>query len=292
MTRVLAWDGLLNVRDLGGLPTEDGAQTRFGAVIRADNVRRLRDARTLLEHGVTRVVDLRFPIELEEDPLDELPVEVVHLSLLGEWDDDYRGALEAQMAASAPPEYLRWSYLDFLERFRANFGAVVSAIATAPEGAVCVHCMGGRDRTGLVSALLLRLAGVSIEAVADDYAASEEALAEAHAEWVESAPDDAERERRAVFGHAPAYVMAAVLEELERRYGSVREYLEGAGVSAGELEALRTRLRDESGVGSTEPPGRRRLDEAGSESAGAGPAGTGADPGGGGAGFAGAGAGG
>jgi protein-tyrosine phosphatase len=267
MTRVLAWDGLLNVRDLGGLPTEDGARTRFGAVIRADNIRRLRDARTLLEHEVVRVVDLRFPVEREEDLIDELPVDVVHVSLLGEWDDEYRGALEAQMTASAPPEYLRWSYLDFLERFKDNFAAVVSAVATAPEGAVCVHCMGGRDRTGLVSALLLRLAGVSIATVAEDYAASEEALAEAHAEWVRSAPDERERARRAVFGHAPAHVMAEVLEELERRYGSVRGYLEAAGVATDELDALRERLREDSGVGSTEPP---RSGGAGFAGAGAG----------------------
>ena len=245
MTRTLAWDGLLNVRDLGGLPTEDGARTRFGAVIRADNVRRLRDARTLLEHGVQRVVDLRFPVEQEEDLLDELPVEVVHVSLLGEWDDEYRDAVEAQMAASAPPEYLRWSYLDFLERFRDNFAAALSAVATAPEGAVCVHCMGGRDRTGLVSALLLRLAGVAIEDVAEDYAASEAALAEAHARWVEAAPDEKERARRRVFAHAPVHVMVDVLGELERRYGSVRGYLEAAGVPAEQIDALRARLREE-----------------------------------------------
>src|SRR6266508_3573592 len=226
MSRTLAWDGLLNVRDLGGLPTEDGARTRFGAVIRADNVRRLRDAGTLLEHGVTRVVDLRFPTEQEQDLIDELPVDVVHVSLLGEWDDYYRGSLERQMAASAPPEYLRWSYLEFLERFRRNFGAVISAVATAPDGAVCIHCQGGRDRTGMISALLLRLAGVGIEAVAEDYAASETALAEAHAKWVEDAPDEIERGRRAVFGHAPRHVMAEVLNELELRYGSVRAYLE------------------------------------------------------------------
>jgi protein-tyrosine phosphatase len=245
VSRVLAWDGLLNVRDLGGLPTEDGSRTRPGAVIRADNVRRLRDAATLLEHGVTRVVDLRFPFEQEEDPLDELPVEVVHVSLLGDWDDEYRGELEAQMAASAPPEYLRWSYLDFLERFRANFATVVRAVASTPPGAVCIHCMGGRDRTGLVSALLLRLAGVPIDLVAEDYAASEAALAEAHARWVDEAPDDAERERRAVFGHAPAHVMVEVLDELERRYGSVRGYLRAGGVTDRELDEARARLRED-----------------------------------------------
>jgi protein tyrosine/serine phosphatase len=242
VTRTLAWAGLLNVRDLGGLTTEYGTQTRYSALIRADNVRRLDDAQTLLEHRVSRVVDLRYAVEFDEDPIDELPVEVVHVSLLGEWDDEYRAALEAQMAASAPPEYLRWSYLEFLERFAGNFAAAIHAVATARRGAVCIHCMGGRDRTGLVAALLLRLAGVSIRDVADDYAASGEALADAHTAWVAAAPDDEERQRRAIFGHAPADVMVDVLEELERRHGSVAAYLRAAGVPEHELNAVRARL--------------------------------------------------
>ena len=136
MSRTLLWDGLENVRDLGGLATADGATTRFGVVVRADNVRRLRSMQTLVDHGVSRVVDLRFPAERDEDGLDELPVEVVHVSLLGEWDDDYRKALEARMTQTDAPEYLRWSYLEFLDRFRPNFGAAVREIALAPPGTV------------------------------------------------------------------------------------------------------------------------------------------------------------
>ena len=104
MTRTLIWDGLENVRDLGGIPTEDGSSTRYGTFVRADNVRRLRDARTLVDYGITRVVDLRFPVELREDVLDGLPVEVTHVSLLGEWDDDYTEALKARMSATDPAE--------------------------------------------------------------------------------------------------------------------------------------------------------------------------------------------
>ncbi len=243
MSRTLVWDGLENVRDLGGLATEDGATTRFGVVVRADNVRRLRSLQTLLDHGVSRVVDLRFPAELDEDGLDALPVEVVHVSLLGEWDDDYRESLEARMAQTDPPEYLRWSYLEFLDRFHPNFGAAVRGIALAPPGAVCVHCVGGRDRTGLVSALVLRLAGVSVADVGRDYAQSEERLAASHARWVAAAPDAAERVRRLVFAQAPARVMEAVVRGLEARHGSVHAYLVAAGVSPDALRGLRARLR-------------------------------------------------
>ena len=82
----LDWEGCLNVRDLGGLPTEDGRRTRAARVVRADNVRRLTDAgwRSLAEHGVTRIVDLRWPEELAEDPPRDVEIDVVHVSLLGE----------------------------------------------------------------------------------------------------------------------------------------------------------------------------------------------------------------
>jgi len=244
VTRTLIWDGLENVRDLGGLATEDGSQTRYGVLVRADNVRRLRDAQTLVDYGITRVVDLRFPAERVEDLLDALPVEVVHVSLLGEWDDDYAAALEARMSTDEPAEYLRWSYLDFLERFRPHFGVAVGLIAEAPPGVVCVHCAGGRDRTGLISALVLRLAGVSIGDVGRDYAESEERLAESHARLLAEAADERERAHRLVFSHAPAIVMEQVLETLEAAHGSVRDYLTGAGVAGPALDRLRARLRE------------------------------------------------
>jgi protein tyrosine/serine phosphatase len=242
MSRTLVWDGCLNVRDLGGLPTEDGARTRFGVVIRADNVRRLREYETLRRHGVTRVVDLRHADELALDPGGDLPAEHVNVPVI-DFDPKYFADLDRRALASEPGDYLEWSYLDFLERFRANFGAAVRAVAGA-EGTVCVHCMGGRDRTGLVTALLLRLAGVSREAAAEDYWLSEEALAEDHQRWVDEAPDEQERRRRLIFAVAPARSMLGVLRELERRYGSVRDYLVAAGVPEADLDALRARLRE------------------------------------------------
>ncbi|HEY6017128.1 MAG TPA: tyrosine-protein phosphatase, partial [Gaiellaceae bacterium] len=85
MTRVLAWDGCVNVRDLGGLPLEDGGETAYRVVVRSDSVRTLTDAgwEALAAYGVERVVDLRFEEELAEDPPRELDVEVVHVPLLG-----------------------------------------------------------------------------------------------------------------------------------------------------------------------------------------------------------------
>jgi protein tyrosine/serine phosphatase len=242
----LDWEGCVNVRDLGGLPTEDGRETRPGRLVRADNLRRLSDAgwRALADAGVRRIVDLRFPEELAEDPPRDVDVEVVHVSLLGpsrtaEWQDEFNAALDQ---AATAEEYLVWSYLEFLERYRAEFGRVFAALAEAPRGAVAFHCLGGKDRTGLVAALALRLAGVPLHEVAADYALTEANLAPGNPAWVDAAPDAAERRRRELLLPSPPSAMRRVLEELERRYGGTAGYLRACGVPEEDLERLRRRL--------------------------------------------------
>jgi protein tyrosine/serine phosphatase len=233
----------LNVRDLGGIPTEDGGETSFGVVVRSDNVQRLSDLQTLERHGIARVVDLRFGDEIAEDEHRDLPIEVVNVPLVV-FGPALRVLFEEHAMSLEPAEYLEWSYLHILEEFRDNFGRAVRAIAES-DGTVCVHCMGGRDRTGLVTAVLLRLAGVSAEDAAEDYWLSEEPLRDDHERWVAEAQTDQEMRVRSVFLVAPREAMMGVLANLEERYGSVRGYLGAAGVPGQELDALAARLRGE-----------------------------------------------
>ena len=244
---VLVWEGCVNVRDLGGLPTEDGRRTRAGAVVRSDNVRGLTDAgwRALADHGVTRIVDLRWPEELAEDQPRDVDIDVVHVSVLGEtYDRDYVAELDAHLASvDDVAEHYAWSYVDFLERYRERFGRAFAAIADA-DGTVVVHCMGGKDRTGLVSALLLRLAGVGLETIGEDYSLSADNLAPLSEQWLAEATDEAEREKRRRLAHTPAEAMVSVVEEIERRYGDVASYLRAAGLTDAQVERLRERLVD------------------------------------------------
>jgi len=239
----LVWDGCVNVRDLGGLPTAEGGVTRFNRVVRADNIDRLSAAgrRALVEHGVTRIVDLRFP---EERSGEVAPVEVVHISVLGasrtvEWQATWNAAMDEATDAT---EYLAWSYGGFLDVYRERFAAAVRAVADAPEGAVLIHCMGGKDRTGLLAALLLRVAGVPPDVVADDYSLTEAALAPSQARWIAAAPDEAERRRRILLEPTPAKAMRVVLDGIDASHGGVPEYLRYAGVSDDELARVRNRL--------------------------------------------------
>lgn len=244
-TRDLVWDGLLNVRDLGGHATEDGGETRFGEIVRADTVRRLTDEgwRALLDYGIRTIVDLRMDEERQADPPAELPVTVVHVPFLEEDEEVFREVEEAGANAPDLASATREVYLLFLERFRDNVAAAITAIADAPEGGVVVHCMGGKDRTGLATALLLRMSGVSIEDIATDYALSEERLRPRHEKWIAEAETEAERERLRRIAATPAESMVGVLGELERRYGGIEGYLRAGGAPDRIGERVRARLR-------------------------------------------------
>ena len=243
--RNLDWDGCLNVRDLGGHRTRDGGETRYGAVVRADSVRELTDAgwHAAVEYGVRTIVDLRMDSELEADPPAELPVEVHHVPFL---EEDDEALAEVEAAAAAAPNYViatRDVYLVFLQHFRENVAAAIAAVARAPEGAVVVHCVGGKDRTGLVTAFLLHLAGVDNEQIASDYAVSEARLRPRHEAWLAEAQTEAERERIRRTAATPPESMLGVLEELERRHGSIEGFLREAGLNDEDRELGRARLR-------------------------------------------------
>lgn len=242
--RHLTWDGCVNVRDLGGLPADDGGETAYGAVVRADNIARLSAAgwEDLVAYGVSRIVDLRWPDERGSDPLHRHGVDVVHVSLFG----DQTGPLEGDRRLQESDDWAalrRAIYLERLEQHPERFAQAVGAVAEAPPGCVAVHCAGGMDRTGLVSALLLRLAGVPASVVADDYAHSELNWSSHSGGWIDEAKHERERLRRRFLTSMPPAVMLGVLETLEERHGGVAGYLRAAGVSESTLARARAKLR-------------------------------------------------
>ncbi len=247
--RELAWDGCLNVRDLGGHPTRGGGETRYGAIVRADSVRTLTEAgwESLVDYGIRTVLDLRGDHEREDDPPAEVPVEVVHVPFMEaserEWEEI---GPEIEAASAAAPDVTtstRDVYLIFLERFKANVAAAMRAVAHARDGGIVVHCVGGKDRTGLLVAFLLHVAGVETEDIAADYALSEERLRPRHEVWFAAADTEEELERLRRIARTPPESMVGVFAELERRYGSVEGYLRSTGVSDEELALVARRLR-------------------------------------------------
>ncbi|PRY32276.1 tyrosine-protein phosphatase [Pseudosporangium ferrugineum] len=204
---ILDWPGCRNARDVGGLPTVDGASIRAGALLRSDHHARLTPAamERIRAAGVSRIVDLRWPHELDEHPSPFAGDPVyVHVPLLMD---------------PITYDYTDESYGPLLDHNRKHVAAAFRAVATAPPGGVLVHCHGGRDRTGIVVALALAAAGVAPAAIAEDYALTADAL---------------------------AATMLNTLDHAEREYGGVEAYLRTAGVTRSEIDAVRERLREPS----------------------------------------------
>ena len=239
-TRRLEWEGCLNARDLGGYATQDGRETRWGTVVRSDCPAALTEAgrAALAGYGIRAIVDLRLPAELAEDPNP--------FAAPGDHGIAYTNVSFIDPAA-APPDAvstLAEDYLQMLERYRQGVAEALAAVARAPEGAVLVHCAAGKDRTGLISALLLGLVGVPAETVAADYAMTAELLRPRDEAWLEGLDPQERAEREAMLArYAPtAEVMLAVLEGLGERHGGVEPYLRSTGLSEDDLDRLRDRL--------------------------------------------------
>ena len=239
-TRRLAWEGVLNARDLGGYPAAGGRETRWGAVVRSDSLADLTAAgqAALAGYGVRTIIDLRLADEIARHPNP--------FATPGDHEVGYTNVSVIDPAAGFSPEThtLGENYLWMLDRFAGFVAEVVTAVAGAPEGGVLIHCAAGKDRTGLISALLLGLAGVPAETIAADYAMTAELLRPRDQAWLAAAPPEERAEREALLARfAPtAEVMLEVLAGLEERYGGVEGYLVAAGVSRADLDRLRERL--------------------------------------------------
>jgi hypothetical protein len=211
--RVLVWDGCVNVRDLGGLPLEGGGETRFGVLVRADSIAGLteRGRQALQDYGVRSVVDLRGDHEVDGTAAAPIAVKRIPITPLSGPGWEWPSMLEA--------------YLAVLAEFRWQFTAAVDALAAA-DPPVVVHCLGGRDRTGLLAALVLSAAGVEAEAVAADHALSDESWAPYNVAWFAEAPDEVEGARRRRIAEPAGRTMVEVLAEVDRRHGGAASFLD------------------------------------------------------------------
>ena len=234
--RLLGWDGCYNARDVGGYPTADGRTVRWGALLRSDNLCRLTTAgrQQLIDAGVLTIVDLRSTHELEIDPppygANTGPGAVpLYLNLpVLDYDD------QDTMARLRRVRGLGEDYCILVDGFRRHFGRVLQAIADAPPGGVLVHCHAGKDRTGIVVALLLALVGVPDDVIVEDYAVSQQHLWPL---W--------EQQRRAgqtIPPNAPPEAMAELLACVERDYGGAVGYMRAAGLDEASIRRLRERL--------------------------------------------------
>jgi protein tyrosine/serine phosphatase len=231
----LTWSGCRNVRDLGGLPTADGGSVRPRALVRADSLTQLDEdgVAAVRAYVVSRIIDLRAGAG-DGSPPHPFADDDTYRSV--PWIDVDR---EPERDPAAERD-LADLYRGSLDRNVVRVGAAVRAFTEAPPGPVVVHCAAGKDRTGMLVAVLLELAGVPREAVLADYALSADLLG--IAEILDTLDEDTRRQAERYSWSEPETLQSA-LEHLDAVYGGARGYLRDAcGLSDAELDAARDRL--------------------------------------------------
>jgi protein-tyrosine phosphatase len=241
--RRLPLRGADNVRDLGGLPTRDGRRTREGRLIRSASVQELTelDIEWLVDRiGVRMIVDLRLPEEAEPRALGPLAQRVGAYANL-----PFRspGMASVDVIPDAVDIDLLTHYIGFLEASAPEIVAAVRLLADPSNQPALFHCAAGKDRTGVLAALVLDAVGVEEEAIVADYA-----LSEAHMDRVIARLSRVSWYREAL-SRLPAGVHMAEPETMRRFLGHLRaehggaaRWLTGHGLEPATLDALRSSL--------------------------------------------------
>jgi protein-tyrosine phosphatase len=227
--------------------------TRSGVLVRSDNLGSLNSEgqEAMVAYGVTTVIDIRS----ESEVANSLPP-----SMGQGWGEGLRAAQrlstngskpiylhlplvdDATMLrlAEAPSMFER--YLMMLEHRQGAFGEIFKTLANS-EGTVVFHCFAGKDRTGLVAAMSLALAGVEFSAIAADYAETDAQMAARYEQWLAAATPEKLQEMRDDLRCPPERIIG-VLDHLDERWGGTEAYLEAAGLSSTAITRLRSKLTD------------------------------------------------
>jgi protein-tyrosine phosphatase len=228
---------LHNIRDLGGYPTQNGAHIVPGRFIRSDAPVRL-DAQgidVLLSYSIRHVIDLRSHSEIHENPnlLQDHPlIHYVNIPLLGpdlqrdlaNLQHHYNGSGQAGLVEL---------YRRILDCSGPAIASVMQTLADARDGARLFHCSHGKDRTGLIAALLLLLADVPPQCIIQDYQLSASFLKP----WFKTFMHKIPPEDRHFFKTLPEYMKQTLLY-LQTHYGSAKAYLGQCGVSHASITRL------------------------------------------------------
>ncbi len=241
--RIIEFERLLNVRDLGGLRTEDGRTVRSGLLYRADALSKLNgagpdDLQRFAKLDLRTVIDLRYPWEIERkgrvpgaDALDWHNLSIEH--------HPYDQSMDKPGQPS--DRFFADRYAETAFDGKVEIRAALELIADVDSAPLAFHCKSGKDRTGIIAALILTLMGVPEAQIVEDYALTEEVRPRFLAEWESQNRIGAASPLHSHAFRAPARAMELFLLELARDYGSVRGYIAATGA---DVPALTAALRD------------------------------------------------
>lgn len=236
--RWLPIEGCVNFRDLGGYRNSQGQTVRWRRLFRSDALQDMTpsDAVYAMEElGIRLVVDLRNPDEAERDgrgPLPGLGASYTHHPLLLE-----RGF--PPFTGGDVVERLSSAYQWLIHNSGPRVADAVNAIADANGSAVVFHCSAGKDRTGLLAAMVLEVLGLDAETITDDYLLTNQAV-EGILRRIQAMQPHASPTTQSLAAQPLAF--HGFQNTLHREYGGAESYLRRHGVSGESLERLRGNL--------------------------------------------------
>lgn len=239
--RHIPLEGAYNVRDVGGYPTQDGGTTNWKTFLRADGLNALtEDAQdTLIDYGVRTIIDLRSETELADEPnvfAESDRVKYVNIPLL---------PANNRPTPDEMPRDLLTIYKLILDDCQQRVLDVMSTLAESDTFPALVHCTAGKDRTGVITALMLDLAGVNDKTIAEDYALTGVYLQPK----LDMIREKAKESGRDMTAFEPLLLsepdaMKATLQYLDENYGGAEKYLRTIGLSEDQIALLKTKMLD------------------------------------------------
>jgi protein-tyrosine phosphatase len=242
--RRITLERAFNFRDLGGYAASEHRTVRWGLIYRADGIHRIEggDLARVAGLGIRTVLDLRTRGELADHgrvASESIAASYRHLPLLEQvWERDLPAAeIDAV-------DFLAGRYLEMLDKGASSIVTALAAMADAARLPLVFHCSAGKDRTGVLAAILLSVLGVRDDDIAADYALSRDAMREL-AEWVRTdRPESYEMmaSQPPAFLDAPPLAMRGFLAGARSQHGSLTDYVRGIGFADRDVDALRSAL--------------------------------------------------
>ena len=238
--RHYSFEGCFNFRDIGGYLNQDGQQVKKGLYFRTGRQDRMtdRDLFKLSELKISTQIDLRKPDEVADQgkgPLEAMGAKYINIAVIPEGGSDQLSRLVGDTGISGK------RYLGYLEFGPTSWLRLFGILANESNLPVVLHCTAGKDRTGVSTAFLLSILGVSRDVIEEDYLLTN-LDTERQADFIERTvgyPDGYDRKKMINIAGVPNDAMKDFLDGVESKWGSVVEYLEKIGITKNQMHKIR-----------------------------------------------------